>query len=213
MIDLNDPDRAFALGHVPTASRPAVAALWALDEQLGQIIASTTQPMVGQMRLLWWREALNAGRKGHPVLEAMTSVEAGRTKVGGTKVGGIDAAALGIIIDGWEEVLEPLPFSAAQLTPFALLRGTQLFTLSAQLMGGHCPDSAGAGWALADFGLRCSDPATAALALDMAGQHLSSVDLKSVPRPLRILVRLARNDVGAGKRIVRTPWKLLRSVA
>ena len=203
MIDLNDPDRAFALGHVSAAFRPAVAALWALDEQLGQIVASTTQPMVGQMRLLWWREALGGDKNGHPVLEAMTSVEAA----------GIDAAALGVIIDGWEEVLEPLPLDAAQLTLFANLRGTQLFTLSAQLMGGHCPESAGAGWALTDFGLRCSHGPTAALALDMAGHHLSAVKLKSVPRPLRILVRLARSDVAAGKRIVRTPWKLLRSVA
>ena len=207
MIDLNDPDRAFALGHVPAALRPAVAALWGLDEQLGQIIASTTQSMVGQMRLLWWREALDAGRNtrrhGHPLLEAVTSIEAA----------GIDAAALGVIIDGWEEVLEPLPLDSAQLGQFANWRGTQLFTLSARLLGGHCPESAGAGWALADFGLRCSDPVTAALALDMAGDRLCAIELKSVPRPLRVLVRLARNDVAAGKRIVRTPWKLLRSVA
>lgn len=198
-----DPDRAFALDHVARPQRAAVAALWAFDEQLGRVVASTTQPMVGQMRLLWWRDALNAGTRGHPVLEGMTSLE---------RVG-IEARALETMIDGWEELLESLPLDSDQLTRFAELRGAQLFALSAQAIGGTCPDAAGAGWALADFGLRCSDRATAARALEMAGASLATVDLKAMPRALRILVRLARNDVAAGKRIVRTPWRLLRSVA
>jgi 15-cis-phytoene synthase len=203
MIELTDPDRAFALGHVPSAHRRTVAALWALDEQLGAIVASSTQPMVGQMRLLWWREALEAGVSGHPVLEAMTSVFER----------GIDAEALGTMIDGWEELLEPLPLSEVQLTAFAAQRGSQLFTLTAQICDVTCPDEAGAGWALADFAFRCSDKVTSSRALTMAGERLSAVDLKSVPRPLRILARLARIDVTAGKRVVRTPWKLMRSVA
>jgi len=199
---LTHPDRAFALDHVPTLHRAAVAALWALDDLLGQVVASTTQPMVGQMRLLWWREALETRTRGHPVLEGMTLLEAA----------GIDAQALGTIIDGWEELLEPLPLDAESLVRYAVSRGSQLFDLSAQLMGGACPESAGAGWALADFGLRCSDTATSAHALLMAEDRLATVDLKALPRPLRILVRLARSDVAAGRRIVRTPWKLLRSI-
>ena len=159
--------------------------------------------MVGQMRLLWWREALNSGVSGHPLLEELTSLPAC----------GIEADALGGIVDGWEELLEPLPLSAVQLTTFAELRGTLLFTLTAQICDVSCPDVAGAGWALADFGLRCSDEVTSSRALALAAERLSAVDLKAVPRPLRILVRLARTDVAAGKRIARTPWKLFRSVA
>lgn len=203
MTGLIDPDRSFALGHIPSHHRTAVAALWALDEQLGHIVASTTQPMVGQMRLLWWREALGSRASGHPVLAEMTSV----------LDRGIDADAIGTIIDGWEELLDPLPLDEAQLTAFARARGTQLFTLTARICDVTCPDDAGAGWALADFGFRCSDKVTSSRALALAGDMLSGVDLKSVPRPLRILVRLARNDVAAGQRIQRTPWRLLRSVA
>jgi 15-cis-phytoene synthase len=203
VIEPKDPDRAFALGHVPSAFRGAVAALWALDEQFGQIVASTTQPMVGQMRLLWWREALNTKVSGHPVLAELTSVFAR----------GVDARELGTIIDGWEELLEPLPLTEAQLTAFATQRGSQMFKLSAQLCDVTCPAAAGAGWALADFGFRCSDKVTSSRALAMASDSFATLDLKAVPRPLRILVRLARNDVTAGQRIVRTPWKLLRSVA
>jgi 15-cis-phytoene synthase len=203
MTALSDPDRSFAVDHVATTYKRPVAALWALDEQLGSVVASTTQPMVGQMRLLWWREALESGVSGHPVLEAMTSVFEG----------GIDAEALGTLIDGWEELLEPLPLPEVRLAAFAAQRGTQLFSLTAKICDVACPDEAGAGWALADFAFRCSDKVTSSRALTMAGERLSAVDLKSVPRPLRILARLARNDVAAGKRIERTPWKLLRSVA
>lgn len=203
MTVLSDPDRSFALDHVPTAQRDGVAALWALDEHLGQLVASTTQPPLGQMRLLWWREALETGARGHPVLEAMTSL----------RTAGIDARALGIVIDGWEELLEPLPLDDDQLARYAAFRGGQLFALSARLLMGVCPESSGAAWALADFGLRCSDPETSARALEMARVHLSAADLQKTPRPLRILVRLVRNDIVAGRRTARTPWRLLRSIA
>jgi 15-cis-phytoene synthase len=203
MRAFTDPDRSFALEHVANTYREPVTALWALDEQLGTIVASTTQPMVGQMRLLWWREALESGASGHPVLAEMTSVF-GR---------GIGAAAVGTMIDGWEELLEPLPLSEVQLAAFAAQRGTQLFTLTSQICDVTCPDEAGAGWALADFAFRCSDKVTSSLALAMAKERLASLDMRSVPRPLRILARLARIDVTAGKRVVRTPWKLMRSVA
>ncbi|UVO53222.1 squalene/phytoene synthase family protein [Sphingomonas sp. SUN039] len=203
MIEPTDPDRAFALGHVPGAQRAAVAALWALDEQLGQIVASTTQPMVGQMRLLWWREVLISGVSGHPLLAELTSVRAC----------GIDTEALGTIVEGWEELLEPLPLSEAQLAAYAAQRGTQLFALTAQICDVTCPAEAGAGWALADFGFRCSDPVTSSRALGLAREILATAEPRRLSRPLRILVRLAQGDVTAGKKTVRSRWKLLRSVA
>lgn len=203
MNDLIDPDRAFALDHVPNRRRAAVAALWGLDEQLGQIVASTSQPLVGQMRLLWWREALETRASGHPVLVAMASVFERD----------IEAEALGLLIDGWEQLLEPLPLDDSQLAAFAEGRGGQLFALTARLCGVTAAPGAGAGWALADFGLRCSDAATSSRALAMADKILSDVNVKALPRVLRILVRLAKTDVAAGKKTTRTPWQLLRSVA
>jgi 15-cis-phytoene synthase len=203
VTDLIDPDRVFALNHVPPEDRGAVGALWALDEQLGQIVASTSQPMTGQMRLLWWREALEKRLSGHPVLAEM-ALAFDR---------GVDADALGVIIDGWEELLEPLPLDEAQLAAFAEARGGQLFALTARICGVTSTPDAGAGWALVDFGVRCSDAVTSVRALAMANRILPDVNVKALPRPLRILVRLARRDVEEGKRGTRTPWKLLRSVA
>jgi 15-cis-phytoene synthase len=203
MTGPNDPDLAFALQHVPAGQRAAVAALWALDEQLGQIVATTSEPMVGQMRLLWWREALESAVPGHPVLDGLTSLEAA----------GIDRASLAILVDGWEVLLDPLPLDAEQLGTYAEGRGTQLFALTSRILGRAPPANVGAGWALADFAFRCSDKVTSSRALDLARTALADVPLRHLPRPLRILVRLARGDVAEGKKTVRTPWKLLRSVA
>jgi len=203
MSELRDPDRVFALGHVPATERPVVAALWALDEQMGQIVASTTQPMVGQMRLLWWREALEQRRSGHPLLAQMGLVFER----------GIDADGLGRLIDGWEELLEPLPLDETQLATFAEARGDQLFALTARICGFGMAAGAGAGWALADFGLRCSDKETSVRALTMAGKILPDVNVKALPRALRILARLSMKDVAARRRVTRTAWSLLVSVA
>jgi phytoene synthase len=209
MTGLTDPDRQFALTHVPATQRAAMAALWSLDEVLGRIPGSTTQPMVGQMRLTWWYEALTVLTpgvvRGQPELDALAAHVV-------TATSGIVGADLARIVEGWEALLDPLPLPNESLREFAAGRA-QAFALSARLLGATINDAPGAGWALADFGCRCSDPDTASRAFAMADEYLDQTDPKSLPRPLRILVRLARHDVIAGKRVARTPWKLLRSIA
>jgi hypothetical protein len=61
-----DPERALTLVYAPARVRPALAALWRLDERLGSVVATTTEPMIGAIRLAWWREALEALDRGGP---------------------------------------------------------------------------------------------------------------------------------------------------
>ena len=72
-----DPDRTLALAYVPAAARPAVEALWRLDAAFAAILATGTQPMISQMRLAWWREALErldrAPPPAEPVLQALAA--------------------------------------------------------------------------------------------------------------------------------------------
>ena len=72
-----DPDRKLALAYVPAAARPAVEALWRLDVALAAILATGTQPLISQMRLAWWREALerldHAPPPAEPVLQALAA--------------------------------------------------------------------------------------------------------------------------------------------
>lgn len=46
--------------YAPAAMRPALVALFALDLMLAEVTVSVSDPMVGAIRLAWWRDALAA---------------------------------------------------------------------------------------------------------------------------------------------------------
>lgn len=183
--ELFDEERLLALNYTPALVRPAMLALWQLDETLGRIVASTTEPMIGQMRLTWWHERLSALDVGdvpaEPLLQTLSR------DVLKTSVTGADMAML---IEGWEALLEPLPLKDAELAVFAEQRGGTLFGLSGKLLGRDIDQSAGEGWALVDFARHCTDRATALHATTMAVDRLK-IRGNKLPKPLRILTRLA----------------------
>ena len=78
-----DPDRWLSSRFVGDGeARADLIALYALEAELLSIPTRVTQPMLAEMRYVWWRDQMDgvfAGtpRKGHPVLEALT-VAAGR---------------------------------------------------------------------------------------------------------------------------------------
>ena len=64
--------------------RADLIALYAFEAELMAIPARVTQPLLAEMRYVWWREQLDGvfagiARKGHPVLEALTEVVARHT--------------------------------------------------------------------------------------------------------------------------------------
>lgn len=61
--------------------RADLIALYALEAELMAIPTRVTQPLLAEMRYVWWREQMDgvfagAARKGHPVLEALTDIVA-----------------------------------------------------------------------------------------------------------------------------------------
>lgn len=63
--------------------RADLIALYAFEAELMAIPARVTQPLLAEMRYVWWREQMDGvfaglARKGHPVLEALTDVVARR---------------------------------------------------------------------------------------------------------------------------------------
>src|SRR3546814_12614989 len=46
------------------AARPALATCWRFDEVLATIVQTTSEPLIGQMRLTWWHEAIAALETG-----------------------------------------------------------------------------------------------------------------------------------------------------
>ncbi len=73
----DDPERGLILAYAPAAGRGALAALLALDDALAQVLRTTREPALGQLRLAWWREALeqldNSAGPAEPVLRALAA--------------------------------------------------------------------------------------------------------------------------------------------
>ena len=64
-------------------ARDDLIALYAFEAELLAIPTRVTQPLLAEMRYVWWREQMDGvfagvARKGHPVLEALTDVAARR---------------------------------------------------------------------------------------------------------------------------------------
>ena len=201
-----DPDRTLALAYLPDGVRPAIEALWRLDATMAAILATGTQPLITQMRLAWWREALErldiAPPPAEPVLLALA------TYVLPT----VSGAELAAMEEGWLQLLSEEALGEGELARYAALRGGLLFQFSARLLGdtGFPVERAGESWALADL-----------------ARHSRRKDESKLPvpesktrwpknlRPLGMLVMLARRDLERfGKKPERlgNPLRILRMI-
>lgn len=85
----------------PAARRPALWAILCCDLELSRIPELVSQPVLGQMRLAWWRDAVTKALArgesgGNPVLQGLSAADA---------AGLLDRAALEALIDGHERLL------------------------------------------------------------------------------------------------------------
>lgn len=128
-----DPDRWRVVLWSPVAARPGLAALFALDLELARVVQTTSEPMIGRIRLAWWRERLAALDDGpppaQPVLRALARYWPGH----GERLVALEDGAL-----AWAD---------GDLDEAARLRGTALFALAADGLGGGDPQQAGRAWA------------------------------------------------------------------
>ncbi len=210
-----NPEFRLALAYVGAADRPAFEALFALDDTLGAILRTTREPLVGQMRLTWWYEALGrldtAPAPAEPVLTALQTVVLPM---------GVSGAMLAGMTDGWEALLETA-LEAAAVDRFARDRGRRLFELAGTLLSVSDPriGSAGEGWALADLSQRLSDAPGRTLARARAIDALDAAMHGRWPsraRALGAMALSARFDLsraptppGSPKRVGRLAWHRL----
>ncbi|WP_010186946.1 squalene/phytoene synthase family protein [Sphingomonas sp. PAMC 26605] len=190
------PERALVLSYAPAATRTGLAALLALDDTLGQILRTTREPLVGQMRLTWWHDALTAldaaPPPAQPVLQALAESVLPR---------GVSGAQLAAMIDGWEALLEAEAIGPAALAAHAAARGRTMFVAARSLLGGASSDpveAAGEGWALADLARHMRDPEAARRAAAAASPAIAAataIRWSRAGRPLGALAHLARMDL------------------
>lgn len=190
-----DPELQLALHYAPPFAFAAIHALFALDAALARILRTTREPIVGQMRLTWWHEALtrldSAPPPAEPVLQALAQQVLPR---------GISGARLAVMIDGWEALLDAETLEDAAIARYADARGGALFAMAGEVLGARDSDPVapgGRGWALADLARHLSDRAVAEHVLDLAAASLDAGRARwsRAARPLGALARIARMNL------------------
>ena len=178
-------DRELALLHIPSAVRDAFAALFAVDAAMRDVVARTTEPALGRIKLAWWREQLEALDKEAPPPEPRLRAVADQLLPRG-----ISGAELVGIEPGWAALLDP--DIDAQLVAG---RGAIIFTLGGRLLGSDDArlGEAGALYALASVGRR-GVPELFAPARDYL-QRLRGHRFERRVRPLTMLARAAARDL------------------
>lgn len=174
-------DRDLVRLHWPPELRPAFDALVGIDDALADVVGAAREPMLGAIKLAWWREALEkldqAPAPAEPRLQAAAAELLPR---------GISGKALAGLEDGWAAMLEDEP-DRERLRA----RGVLLFQYAARLLGhsGEGLKAVAGLWAEVDLARRFGHPLPAAVALSAAPRTV---------RPLTALAALAARDVRRG---------------
>jgi 15-cis-phytoene synthase len=192
-------DIGLALTYVPLRNRGALAALFAIDRALGDVVRSTKEPMLGPIRLAWWREQLEALDEGGsaPAEPRLQKVE---HELIPRNVSGRELAALE---GGWLRLFDTFPWTV-QTGEAIWFRGNLLFGLGARVLGGADERIQGAGglWALVDAARHCSDTESRAMLIQQArsfAKGLAGVRIPGPLRPLAMLTVVAMRDCRRGE--------------
>lgn len=193
LVRERDLDRYLVTLWAPAKVRRGLFALWALDLELMAVARTTTEPMVGAIRLAWWRERLAGLDRGEvPAQPVLAEVAAAVLPEG------VSGASLGALEDGALALMQ----EPRELTAHVEARGPTLFAAAARLLGG-APGAAGALgeiWARGEL-RRLGEAVTERGATPAAPRAL---------RPLLALARLGARDHGADEPAARgTPGRQL----
>src|SRR5438105_11594007 len=142
LVRRHDRDRYQTVLFAPAARREALFALYAFNYEIARVRESVTQPMLGQIRLQWWRENIAAAFEDgpvrhHPVAEALTGAIRGLA---------LTRAHFDRLIDARETDLDDQPPpSLAALEEYAEASSGRLLQLALEMLGVHDPGAGEAG--------------------------------------------------------------------
>ena len=182
----HDPDRYFATLFAPAALRPHLFALYAFNYEIARVGETVREPMMGEIRLQWWREAVEGARDGRPreheVARALTQMFASAV---------LPLELFDAMIEARRNDLDPSPFAdLAALEAYTDATSGNVMRLGARILGAgdRCDGLASeAGIAYALAGLLQAIPYYAARGAVM------------LPRNMLEAEGLSRDDVLAGR--------------
>jgi phytoene synthase len=166
---------------------------------MGEVVRTTREPMLGPIRLAWWRERLEELDGRGPAAAEPRLQQVARELIP-RGVSGHDLAGLE---PGWLRLFDPFPWSS-ETSEAIWLRGNLLFGLGARLLGDANDEirTAGGLWALVDVARHCSDPPSREMLIRQARKFaagLAGVRFPPRLRPLSIIAALAIRDAKRGE--------------
>ena len=183
--------------HWPAHLRPAFDALFAIDDAMADVVAQSTQPALGAIKLAWWRERLEELDEGK--VPAEPRLQAAAEDLLPRGVTGTDLAKLE---DGWAALLD----EESEENRIAE-RGARLFEMGAILLGGNFDDDVA--WA----GRLFSSVDVVRRGLSNAAPDKPRLGQVVIDRPLRPLTALSALAARGSLEPQATPgraWALLR---
>jgi phytoene synthase len=133
-----DYDRYLCALFAPPERRPALFALLAFNHEIARVREAVSEPMLGQIRLQWWRESIEGIHGGtvrrHEVVEPLAEA-VGRH--------GLSRAHLDALIDARERDLDDAPIAdLAALEAYAEATAAPLAALMVEALGGETCEAA-----------------------------------------------------------------------
>jgi phytoene synthase len=148
----HDRDRYQTALFAPVGRREALLALYAFNYEIARVRETVTQPMLGQIRLQWWREVLDTAYAGAPPRNHLVAI----ALTAAIREFGLTRELFDRLVDTREgDLVNELPPNLAALLDYAEGSSAPLIRLALQILGAQDPaveDTArqvGVGYALA----------------------------------------------------------------
>ena len=200
-----DPDRWLSSRFIGDAERRAdVIAIYAYDHELARAPKVASNPLLGEIRLTWWREALDEIYEGRPVRHHPTA----QALAEAVNRHALPRDWLELMIDGRYRELDATPMAADERLAWARETAGQAAEIAARILDPSAPAgraaSGGAVWALGRTELSLVDVHAAAARAD--AQALSAAAFPAVAHAALVL-----SPAGSefGKRL-RLTWAVAR---
>ncbi len=126
-----DPDRYLSALFAPASARDALFALYAFNAELARIADEVSEPALGEIRLQWWRDAMQlaaAGQvTGNPVADALGAALSAH---------GLSSSRLDPMIDARRfDVLERIMPNSASLITYLDDTAGEIFLIASEVLG------------------------------------------------------------------------------
>ena len=183
-----DYDRYLSAVFAPGARREALFALIAFNHEIARIPEAVSEPMLGRIRLQWWREVLDAVYAGEPTRRHEVAVPLADA----IHAGGLDRAPFDALLEAREDDLESEgPADLAALERYAAATGGSLAELMVRACGADSGPASEAG--------RQVGTAWALIGTLRAAPHAAAQGRFTFPADLLAEAQFTADDLRAGR--------------